>query len=279
MSAVASPAVNTMSFEGKPVMLDVIRNERQAFYDLIDDPANWDVQTRCTEWKTRDIVGHMIDTTEGYLDRWEAARKGEEREMLTLPVMGEEVNKGAQRFHDTPREESIARLKRASDEMMTTFEGLSEKEWGEFLVPHRYMGHLPTLFYPAFQVMDYGVHTWDIRYGLGEKTRKLDERTAGVLIPFMFVLFSATVDTASAAGVDITYGIDVSGPWGGKWRVTVKDGKFENTPDDGEFAGCDAVFSYDPSDFVLTAFQRFPGGSARGDDMVIETARKLFFRI
>jgi hypothetical protein len=30
---------------------------------------------------------------------------------------------------------------------------------------------------------------------------------------------------------------------------------------------------------VLTALQRFPGGSARGDDKVIETARGLFFRI
>jgi hypothetical protein len=41
------------------------------------------------------------------------------------------------------------------------------------------MGPLPTLFYPAFHVMDYGVHTWDMRWGLGEKDRKLDERTAG----------------------------------------------------------------------------------------------------
>jgi len=82
--------------------------------------------------------------------------------------------------------------------MMATFEGLTEKDWGELLVPHRYMGPLPTLFYPAFQVMDYGVHMWDIRYGLGEQTRRLDERTAGVLIPFMFVLFSATVDAEAA---------------------------------------------------------------------------------
>ena len=279
MSAVASPVVNTMSFEGKDVVLDVIRTERQAFYDLIEDPANWDVQSRCTEWKTHDIVDHLIDTTEGYLDRWEAARKGETREMLTLPVMSEKVNEGAKRLGQVPREEAITRLKRASDEMMATFEGLTEHDWAEFLVPHRYMGPLPTLFYPAFQVMDYGVHTWDIRYGLGEKTRKLDERTAGVLIPFMFVLFSATVDAESASGVDITYGIDVSSEWGGRWRVTIKNGKFENQPDDGGFAGCDAIFEYDPSDFVLTAFQRFPGGSARGDDKVIETARSLFFRI
>ncbi|MBI3734782.1 MAG: hypothetical protein HY259_15185, partial [Chloroflexi bacterium] len=59
--------VNPMSYAGKLVVLDVVRTERQSFYDLIDDPKNWNVQTRCTEWEVRDLVGHMIDVTEGYL--------------------------------------------------------------------------------------------------------------------------------------------------------------------------------------------------------------------
>jgi hypothetical protein len=33
------------------------------------------------------------------------------------------------------------------------------------------------------------------------------------------------------------------------------------------------------SDFVLTAFQRFPGGDASGDPKAIEQFRSLFFRI
>jgi hypothetical protein len=128
--------------------------------------------------------------------------------------------------------------------------------------------------------MDYGVHTWDIRYGLGEKTRKLDERTAGVLIPYMlFALLPSTVDASSAKGVEVQYGIEVTGAWGGKWRATVKDGKFEAKPESDNFAGCDAIFSFDPSDFVLTAFQRYPGGAARGDYQVIDKVRNLFFRI
>ena len=175
--------VNSMSYAGKPVVLDVVRTERQAFYDLIDNPANWYVQTRCTDWQTRDIVGHMIDVTEGYLSRWEMARKGEPANSLGLLVMGQKLNEKAQAFRSLPREEAIARLKAASDKMMAIFDALTEQEWSDFMVTHPYMGPLPTLFYPAFHVMDYGVHTWDIRYGLGEKTRKLDERTAGVLIP------------------------------------------------------------------------------------------------
>ncbi len=141
------------------------------------------------------------------------------------------------------------------------------------------MGPLPTFFYPAFHVMDYGVHSWDMRYGLGDKLGKLDEATAGVLVPYMFVLMQYTVDARSAEGVDVVYGLDVAGSWGGKWRVTVKDGQFNAQPETGNFEGCQALFRFDVSDFVLTAFQRFPGGSASGDPKVISCARQLFFRI
>ncbi len=272
-------AVDTLSYAGKPVLLDVIRAEQQDFFDLVDDPKNWLVQTRCTEWQTRDIVGHMIDTTEGYLNRWEKARKGEHPEMLNLKVMAQEVNAGALSYRKLSRDEAIARLKSDADKMMATFEGLSANDWTNFIVEHRYMGPLPTFFYPAFQVMDYGVHTWDIRYGLGEKTRELDERTAGVLVPYMFILMQSTVDEKSASGLDTTYGIEVSGPWGGKWRVTVKDNKFEYKPETDSFEGCEAIFTYNPSNFVLTSFQRYPGGAARGDADVIQRVRNIFFRI
>lgn len=274
-----SEAVDTLTYAGKPVLLDVIRTEEAAFFDLVDDPKNWMVQTRCTEWQTRDIVGHLIDTTEGYLKRWDKAHRGEHTEMLNLKVMAQEVNKGAQSYRSLPRQESINRLKSDASQMMQVFEGLTESDWTGFIIEHRYMGPLPSFFYPAFQVMDYGVHTWDIRYGLGEKTLKLDERTAGVLIPYMFILMQSTLDEATSKGLDAIYGIEVSSPWGGCWRVHIHDQKFEYQPETGDFEGCQAVFNYDPSDFVLTAFQRFSGGAARGDPDVIERVRSTFFRI
>ena len=67
-------AVNSMDYSGKDTVLDVIRTERARFYTIIDDPNNWNTQTRCEEWEVRDIVGHMIDVTEGYLSRWDMAR-------------------------------------------------------------------------------------------------------------------------------------------------------------------------------------------------------------
>ena len=273
------PAVNTMSYEAKPLMLDVIRTERAKFYDLIDDPANWEVQSRCTEWETRDLVGHMIDVTEGYLYRWDAARKGEGPDVVGLQIMAERANERAKAFRELSREEAIARLKKASDELMETLGALTEDEWSSFNITHYYMGPLPPFIYPAFQVMDYGVHTWDIIWGLGERLHQLDERTAGVLVPYMLILMQSTVDESSAAGLQAVYGIEVSGEWGGKWRITVKDGKFSYEPEEDNFAGCQALFSFDPSDFVLTSFLRFPGGCARGDEDVIHRVRQLFFKI
>ena len=273
-------SVNSMDYSGKDTVLDVIRTEAGDFFSLVDDPKNWNVQTRCTEWQVRDLVGHMLDVTEGYLTRWEKARKNEPIGTAGLLVMADQLNQVAQSFRRLPREEAIARLKADYARMMDIFSKLTADEWGSFIVVHPFMGSLPTLFYPAFHVMDYGVHTWDIRYGLGEKTRKLDERTAGVLVPYMlYALLPSTVDAGSAKGVSVQYGIEVSGEWGGKWCATVKDGKFEAKPTTDGFENCDAIFSFDPSDFVLTAFQRFPGGAARGDPEVIEKVRSLFFRI
>jgi len=134
------PAIDTMSYAAKPLMLDVIRTERARFYDLIDDPANWEVQSRCTEWETRDIVGHMIDVTEGYLSRWDAARKQEGTEVVGLKVMAERANERAKAFRELPRDEGIARLKKASDQLMDIFDDLTEQEWSSLNITHYYMG-------------------------------------------------------------------------------------------------------------------------------------------
>jgi uncharacterized protein (TIGR03083 family) len=272
-------AVNSMDHSGKDTVVDVVRTERTNFYDIIDDPDNWYVQTRCTEWEVRDIVGHMIDVTEGYLSRWDMARNNEPADTLGLLVMGETLNDHAQAFRSLPREEAIARLKSDSDKMLAIFDALTAEEWSGFNVTHPYMGPLPTFFYPAFHVMDYGVHTWDMNWGLGQKDARLDERTAGVLVPYMFILMMSTVDQESVKGLDIEFGVKVDGEWGGQWRVRVKDGAYTYAPADN-LDDVQALFHFkDASDFVLTTFQRFPGGETSGDPKVIDQVRHMFFRI
>ena len=273
-------AVNSMDYSGKDTVLDVIRTESDKFFVIVDDPKNWNVQTRCTEWEVRDMVGHMLDVTEGYLRRWDHARKGEPASTAGLLVMSDSLDKGAKSFRSLPREQAITRLKNDYAQMMKVFEGLTPEEWGSFNIMHPYMGSLPTLFYPAFHVMDYGVHTWDMNWGLGHKTDHMDERTAGVLVPFMlFALLPSTVAQESAKGVDATFGIIVDGEWGGRWLAKVKDGAFSAAATDN-LEGVPATFHFkNASDFVLTSFQRFPGGETSGDPRVIDQIRHMFFRI
>src|SRR6266436_10268581 len=271
--------INPMDYSGRDTVLDVARTERAKFYDIIDDPNTWYVQTRCSEWEVRDMVGHMIDVTEGYLTGWDMARKGETGNALGWEIMGERLNENAQAFRSLSREEAIARLKADSDRMLAIFDSLTADEWGGFNVTHPYMGPLPTLFYPAFHVMDYGIHTWDMKWGLGQKDAKLDERTAGVVVPYMFVLMMSTVDQESVKGLDIEFGVKVDGEWGGQWRVRVKDGAYTYAPADN-LDGVQARFHFkNASDFVLTTFQRFPGGETSGDPKVIDQVRHMFFRI
>jgi len=40
--------VNSMDYSGKDTVLDVVRTESADFFKLVDDPNNWNVQTRCT---------------------------------------------------------------------------------------------------------------------------------------------------------------------------------------------------------------------------------------
>jgi uncharacterized protein (TIGR03083 family) len=271
--------VNPMDYSGKDTVLDVVRTERANFYRIIDDPKNWEAPTRSGHWQVRDLVGHMIDVTEGYLTRWDMARRGQEASAVGLLVMAQELDKVALTYRTLPREEAISRLKASSDRLMAIFDKLTPEEWGGFNVTHVFMGPLPTLFYPAFHVMDYGVHTWDMRQGLGEKDATLAQPTAGVLVPFMFILMQYTVDQDSAQGVDATYGIVVDGDWGGKWRVTVKDGQFAYEPAT-DVSGLPALLRFPTeSEFVLTAFQRIEGGQESGDPGVMRQVRRLFFRI
>ena len=271
--------INPMEYSGKDTVLDVVRTERAKFYNIIDDPNNWYVQTRCSEWEVRDMVGHMIDVTEGYLSRWDIARKGETADSLGWQVMSDQLNEHAQALRSLPRSEAIARLKADSDKMMTIFDALTPDDWGGFMVIHPYTGPVPAFCYPAFQIMDYGVHTWDMKWGLGDKMGKLDERTAGVLVPYMFIIMQSTVDQESATGIDTEFGIKVDGEWGGQWSVTIKDGTYTYKPADN-LDGVQATFHFaNASDFVLTTYQRFPGGETSGDPKVIDEIRHLFFRI
>jgi uncharacterized protein (TIGR03083 family) len=280
MSVEVRPArVNVMVPEGKDHLLRVVRKERQGFYDLIDNTNDetWKTPTACTEWEIRDQVGHLIDVTEGYLDRFALARAGKPfPEPLGVTGMAEMLDVAAKKFRGTPRSEVIARLKTSSAKLFDIFDALTPEQWTGELVPHVYMGPLPAFFYPVWQLVDYSVHSWDIRAGLGDM-QPLSEDAATTLIPIMFIVLQNTVDAEQAKGFDATWGVRVSGDQGGTWKLQLKDGKL--TYEEASVAGCPVVFNFDPNDWILTAYQRFPGGAAIGDRALAYRIRRLFFKI
>ena len=66
---------NAMSYEGKDTVLRVVREQADSFFALAAEPETWTAQTACPEWEVRDIVGHIVDTTEGYFPAFDAARR------------------------------------------------------------------------------------------------------------------------------------------------------------------------------------------------------------
>src|SRR5438046_7480060 len=108
-----SGRVNVGEFDGKKFLLDLDRAERAEFYKLLDE-APWEGTTASGHWQVRDLCGHMIDVTEGYLDRFALARAGKDAPApLGLPIMASKLDEGAQRFRSLSKTDALTRLKTA----------------------------------------------------------------------------------------------------------------------------------------------------------------------
>jgi uncharacterized protein (TIGR03083 family) len=267
---------NAMTFEAKDTILRVVRHEAEQFFAMADREDAWEAPTGAGHWQVRDVVGHLVDTTESYFVAFDAARShGDVDPAYGQPGMAARADQQAQSFRDQPRGALMERLRGDFDTMMATFDALSEDDWSNLQVPHFYMGPLPAFFYPAFQLMDYGVHSWDIRQGTG-RAHGFSGEAADLLTPFMFVLWKYTVGASDVPpcrlGIRIT-----SGPNAGDTVVTVGPEGMDYAP--GDASGADAVLEFDPGSFVLTAFGRSNAGTIRGDRAVADRYLNLFFRI
>jgi mycothiol maleylpyruvate isomerase-like protein len=148
---------NSMTYEGKDNVLRVVQREADGMFAMAESPEVWETQTAAAKWQVRDIIGHLVDTTEAYFVAFDAARgNGEVADAYGLPGMAERANAQAQAFREVEQEELLNRLSTDQEKMMGMLRGLTEDEWSNLMVPHFYMGPLPSFFYPAFQLMDYG---------------------------------------------------------------------------------------------------------------------------
>ena len=47
-------AINPMAYSSKDEVLEVVRAERDNFFGVVDNPANWNADTRCEGWQVRE---------------------------------------------------------------------------------------------------------------------------------------------------------------------------------------------------------------------------------
>jgi uncharacterized protein (TIGR03083 family) len=267
---------NAMTYAGKDTALRVMRDEAERMFALAEQPGAWDAPTACESWKVKDVIGHLVDTMEGYFKGFEGARAGApDPGAKGLAVMHEQAGQSAQSFHDLSQQELMDRARTDLDKLVGILEPLTADEWTGFLVPHAFMGPLPAFFYAGGQLMDYGVHTWDIKQGTGQ-AHGISGDVADLLVPFMFVVWQYTIKPAADL-TPFTIGITVSGRNAGAYRVSIGADGMQYEP--GSVDDLPAVIDFDAGSFVLTAFGRINGGAVRGDEALADRFLNLFFRI
>ena len=263
----------------KDNLLRVVREQAERMLQLAEVPENWEMSTPCGHWQVRDIVAHMVDVTEGYLEAFRIARAGESAPApIGLLAMADRLDERSLAMRPVPQSELLQRLRDDFERMMAVFEGLSAEDWTGLMVPHPFMGPVPAFFYPTFHLVDYGVHGWDVREGLGLPTG-LPGDVADFLAPIMFILWQATTVPERVGAEPLRAGVRVSGRNGGMWHITVTDeGYTYESASDGT-ADLPVVFDFDPGSLVLTAYGRINGGTAYGDSALADRYRSLFHSI
>lgn len=265
------------TYEGKDTILRVVRQQAEAVFEMVASPAVWERETACSRWSTRDVVGHLIDTTEGYFAAFDAARSNTDPgEPHGLAAMSQVAGDRAIEFRDKSQEEMLERLRTDFDKIMELLDGIGPDDWGGLIVTHPYMGPVPAFIYAAGQLMDYGVHSWDIREGSGQ-AHAMSGEAADLLAPFMFIIWQSTIrsdaDTAPfQIGVRVT-----SGHNAGDFRVSISPEGMTYEP--GSLDDLPCVLEFDAASLVLTTFGRCNTGTVRGDAAIADRFLNLFHRI
>src|SRR3954466_16167796 len=102
---------NFFDVASKDNLLRTVRRESDQMLELASAPSAWTAPTAAGHWEVRDIVGHLVDTTEGYFAGFDIARSGGEAPApLGVKGMNEHVDQGALALRDVPQDELLTRL-------------------------------------------------------------------------------------------------------------------------------------------------------------------------
>ena len=248
----------TNGVEGKAHLLALLQQEYRGLVAIAAglDDKQWTAPSPCEEWEVRDVVGHMVDVAESYLGYFTLAEKGwDAGEPLGWGVYPKALSACAQSYRRLPRLELLARLEGLSEPLFAKLEGLTAEQWGTMLVPHRYGGPLPPFVMAVFQLIDYAVHSWDIRVATGDGDGIAYETTQP-LVPFAFTVYNFLFDPGKAAGQDVALQYDVEHPDGSlePWTVAIQEGQLVVAP--GAPTSPEAVLRLTPTQLLLRVFRQ-----------------------
>jgi Mycothiol maleylpyruvate isomerase N-terminal domain len=65
---------NAMTYQGRDTMPRVVAQQANGFFEPSSAQQGWGQPAACAKWQVRDVVGHLVDTTQSYLLAFDAAR-------------------------------------------------------------------------------------------------------------------------------------------------------------------------------------------------------------
>ena len=268
---------NAMTYDAKDTILRVVRQEAAQFFALVDSEEAWERPTGAGHWQVRDIVGHLVDTTEAYFVAFDAARSRTEIEpAYGLPGMAARVDRQAQAFGREPRAALVDRLRTDFDKMMEIFEALTEEDWSVcWSRTSTWARCRPSSTRPS--------SSWTTACTPGTSGRAPAEPTAlrrGRRPAHAVHVRALEVHRRGPASSEpCTLGIRICQRPQRRRHTRHRRTRRDGLRAPGTSPTSAAVLEFDPGSFVLTAFGRSNAGTIRGDRAVADRYLNLFFRI
>ena len=276
MTATDDPTWDFRKPACKPRLLAVLRREANAMIEIATDPDCWHAPTACPGWEVRDMIGHLIDATEGYLGAFDTVRRG-----LPPPAavgvhdMAAQSDRAARAFRSLAQPELLERLRRGTDRLLEEFAGLSDGDWTNLVLPEPYLGPLPAMVIAEGLLGGLAVHTWDVHQGTNSP-HAIPADVADLLVPFVFLLWFATADT-TAVDTPYSVGIRTTGRNGGDTKLDISRQGLRFARD--KLDDCPTIIEFDPGTFVLTGYNRVNAGTIHGDPKLAAMLRSSLIAI
>ncbi len=267
---------NFTDFASKDNLLRTVREQSDQMMALASEPGVWENPTASGHWQVRDVIAHLVDTTEGYFAGWDAARgEGTVPDALGVKGMDKHVNDGALALRSVPQDELLARLDKDRAQMMSLMQELDAGTLGAG-------SSCPTSTWAHCRRSSIrSRNSSTTRCTRGTSAKALAARTRWTVTrPISWCRSASSCGSRRRSADPSTRSRSVCAS-----RETTEARPGRRSRPRGSRSSpvtsviCRSVLDFDPASFVLTAMGRTNGGTAHGDGSLTERFCNLFFRI